>query len=117
MPTTRRELLAVLGTFMFTATGAGSLLLAGHGGHVCCPDCGHKVCQPTPAIIKEKKTAYQCDCKDICIPGIKGPFAACSEPPKCGRVRTIKVLRKIEYECEKCGYQWNVKGVSCDCCK
>jgi hypothetical protein len=117
MPKTRRDTLTVLAALALSFTGAGSLLYADHCGVYCCPECGNKQCVPTPTILKEKKTAYQCECKDICIPGIKGPFASCCEPPSCGRVRTIKVLKKVEYECQKCGYKWDVKTVGCDCCK
>jgi hypothetical protein len=111
----RRKALAGFGALLVSAFGL-TPLAAGHRHH-CCPECGHKACCPVPVTLKEKKHCYQCECKDICIPGIKSPFAPCCEPPKCGRVRTIKVLKKIEYECEKCGYQWDVKSVGCDCCK
>lgn len=86
--------------------------LAGHGH--CCPECG-KVCQPEPTTIKTKKTVFGCECKDICIPSVKGPFADPCAPPRCGRVRTIKVLTKKEIECEHCGYKWKVVSVGCHC--
>lgn len=118
MPINRRNALAIL-----AAVGAGLIppatpLLATQGAdHHCCPGCGHKQCCPTPTLLKEKKTVYSCECKDICIPGIKGPFAPCCEAPACGRVRTIKVLKKMEIECQKCGYKWDVKTVGCQRCK
>jgi hypothetical protein len=115
---TRRDALLWLASAAMVALGSGPVVLAGHHhDHVCCPDCGNKVCMATPTTIKDKKTAYSCECKDICIPGVKGPFAPCCEPPSCGRVRTIKVLKKTEYECARCGYKWEVKSVGCDCCK
>jgi hypothetical protein len=118
MLTTRRDTLAVLAALAISLTGVGSMLLADHCGVFhCCPDCGHKQCCPTPAMVKEKKTIYSCECKDICIPGVKGPFAPCCEAPSCGRVRTIKVLRKMEIECEHCGYKWEVRSVGCQSCK
>jgi hypothetical protein len=99
-----------------------SLLLgqafAGFGHHnCCCPECGAvKVCEPTPTVIKEKKYKWECECVDICIPGVKCPWAPCCEPPPCGKVKTVKKLKKIEYECEKCGYKWNVTTVCCEPC-
>ena len=118
MLTNRRDTLALLAAFTVSLTGAGSRLLAGQGGLFhCCPDCGHKQCCPTPTTVKEKKTVYHCECKDICIPGIKGPFASCCETPSCGRVRTIKVLKKTEIECQKCGYKWDIKSVGSQSCK
>jgi hypothetical protein len=114
MPINRRTALAMLGAGL---VGLGSTHATQAEHAHCCPDCGHKQCCPTPAVVKEKKTIYSCQCKDICIPGIKGPFAPCCEAPSCGRVRTIKVLRKMEIECQKCGYKWDVKSVGCQSCK
>lgn len=102
--------------------GLAALLFAGHSlaglGRNCqCPECGHaKVCDPQPSVIKEKKHTWQCICTDICIPGIKCPWAPCCEPPPCGKVITVKKLKKIDYECEKCGYKWEVKTVCCEPC-
>jgi len=109
----RRSLLALLGAAALSATG---FVVAGHRHGPCCPRCD-KVCCPTPEMIKEKKHCWQVECKEICIPAIKGPFAPCCEAPKCGHVRTVKVLKKVEYECEHCGYKWNVFSKGCDCCK
>jgi hypothetical protein len=91
-----------------------SLALAGifGGGDCCCPDCGHKVCQPKQETIKEKKHCWDVECKDICIPKAKWPWESCCEP-KCAKVKTIKVLKKVEYECEKCHTKWEV--LSCGC--
>ena len=109
----RRSTLLLLAASAVLLTSLASALLAGHGHG--CPECGNQVCQPTPTTIKEKKTVYACECKDICIPGIKSPFAPCCEPPKCGRLRTVKVLKKIEIECEHCGYKWDVVSPGCSC--
>lgn len=101
-----------------STTFGTSWLVAGHGHcKVQCPECGCAVCEPTPTTLKEKKTVYSCECKEICIPGVTGPFAPCCEPPHCGKVRTVKVLKKTEIECEKCGYKWSVKHVACESCK
>lgn len=102
-----------------TLGGMPSLKAGGHlRGGACCPDCGHKICQPEPITTKEKKHCWEIECKDICIPAIKWWWEPCCTPPKCGQVKTIKVLKKVEYECEKCGYKWKVIDVGdCDCQK
>lgn len=78
-----------------------------------CPQCSQpctpKFCEPTPETEKEKKHCWCIETKDICIPHIRWPWQSCCEPPKCGRVRTVKVLNKVEYECEKCGWKWEIK--------
>ena len=46
-----------------------------------------------------------------------GSCADCA--PKCGRVRTVKVLKKKSIECKKCGYEWEIKtveSVPCNTC-
>lgn len=92
-----------------------SLAVAGHGHCKTCPQCDCKVCVPTPETIKEKKHCWEVECKDICIPHFKWPWESCCTPPKCGKVKTVKVLKKVEYECEKCGYKWNVMSTGCGC--
>lgn len=87
---------------------------AGDRGCNSCPKCQHKVCEPSPEVKKEKKTCYDFECKDICIPGIRWPWQPCCEP-SCGKVRTVKVLKKFEYECEHCGTKWSI--VNCGPCK
>lgn len=72
-----------------------------------CPKCQYKVCEPSPEVKQEKKTTYDFECKEICIPGIRWPWQPCCEP-SCGKVRTVKVLKKYEQVCEKCGTKWTV---------
>ena len=96
-------------------TLVASLTTAGHAAHLFrgdgCPSCGHKKCQPEPVTLKVKKHCYYYTDKPICIPSVKGPFQPCCEPPKCGWVRKVRLLKKDEYECEKCGYKWEVPCV------
>lgn len=92
-----------------------SFAMAGHHHCKTCPQCDNKICQPTPETIKVKKHCWEVECKDICIPHVKWPWQDCCAPPKCGKVRTVKVLKKVEYECEKCGYKWEVNSVGCGC--
>lgn len=97
--------------------GGASQLWAGKGA-CCntCPQCDNKICVAQPETTKQKKHCWEVECKDICIPRFKWPWECCDVPPRCGQVKTVKVLKKKEYECEKCGYKWEVKTVDCDCC-
>jgi hypothetical protein len=81
-----------------------------------CPKCGHKVCCPEPTVEKVKDHYFTFECKDICVPRVSGPCKPCCTPPKCGFVRTVKVLKKVEFECEKCGYEWKVHH-ACESCR
>ena len=120
---TRRQALRFTLAALFSAAGLLTSWFSQYakagtgGGEICCPRCTNKVCAPTPTNLKDKKTNYHCDCKEVCIPGIKGPFAPCCEPPKCGRVRTVTVLKKTEYDCDRCGYSWKVTTAACSSCK
>lgn len=110
-----------------------------------CPECGAKVCIAKPVTKKVKKTVFAVEKKDICIPKIRFPWqikknqcgagsccqsgcdsqgacgsADCGCAPKCGRVKTVKVLKKKSIECEKCGYEWEIKtveSVPCNTCR
>lgn len=86
------------------------------GDGCCCPDCGEKVCSFKWEEKDVKKHCYCVECKDICIPKFRWPWECCSEP-KCGRVKTVNVLKKINYKCKACGYKWEVYSVnkSCKC--
>lgn len=92
-----------------------SFTLTALAGDCCCPQCGCKVCTVEPTKTKEKKHCFNVECKEICIPGIRLPWQCCDAPPNCGKVRTVKVLVKKEYECEKCGWKWSVKTVGTSC--
>lgn len=104
------KLLAALAMVLATA-GWG---VADHCGPRGCPECGCKTCVPTPETKKVKKHCWEVDCKDVCIPKFKWPWEPCCSEPRCGRVRSVKVLIKKEYECEECGYKWTVQCVD-DC--
>lgn len=79
----------------------------------CRQPCDNKTCRSEPTTIKEKKHCWEVGWKDICIPHVRFPWTPCDSPPKCGLVRSVRVLKKVEYECEKCGYKWDVKCVQC----
>ena len=111
-----RSLLALV-LLCVALAGAGGLSSAAAGpfkaGH-CCPEC-HAICVPTPEQQTEKKHCWQVECRAVCIPAIKWPWQPCCEEPKCGKVRTVKVLKKVEYQCEHCGYKWEVRSAGCQC--
>src|SRR5689334_18640953 len=102
----RRKALVIMASvsMSFVASFSG---MAGEGDR-CCPECGCATCVPVLGPVKETKTAYRCECKVICIPSFKNPFAPCCEPPPPGKPKTVRVIKKVEYECEKCGYTWKV---------
>ena len=77
----------------------------------CCPDCGTKVCTFKWVQKTVKKKVYKVECKDICIPAIRLPWQMCCDP-KCGKVRTVKVLKTLEVKCTKCGCEWSVQTVA-----
>lgn len=88
--------------------------IADAGHSPCCPDCGCKVCVPSTEIVAEKKSCWAVECKDICIPAPKWPWQDCCAPAKCAKVKTVKVLKRVDYECEKCGCKWDVMSVADD---
>jgi len=88
----------------------------GHG-HGCresrCPTCD-KICHAEIVPTKEKKTTWDVECEDICIPAITFPWQKCCQP-RCGKVITVNRLKKIEYECESCGCKWSIESLPCEC--
>ncbi|GIW82159.1 MAG: hypothetical protein KatS3mg105_3966 [Gemmatales bacterium] len=73
----------------------------------CCPKVEHK---------KVKKSCWEVECQEICIPRICFPWMktrSCCDgvcfQPRCGRVIKVHKLKKKEYECgEKCEYKWEI---------
>lgn len=87
---------------------------ANDSGHfACCQSCGRKVCCPEVKVKKETRQCWEVECKDVCIPAIRFPWMDCNEL-RCGRVRTVRVLKPVDYDVEKCEYQWKVL---CDQCR
>lgn len=76
-----------------------------------CNSC-QAICRPHAEIKKIKKTCFDVECEQICIPAIRFPWQKCREP-QCGRVITVHRLKKREYDCgEKCVTKWNIE---CSC--
>lgn len=96
------------------------------GGTDCCPKCKLEIKKEAV-----KKYFYTVECKTICIPKVTCPWekppkkvctgscdsgdCQCPVPCKGARIRTVKVLHKFEYECEKCKYKWIPTCLECDC--
>ena len=96
-----------------------------------CPQCH---CEVTTEEGKVTKYCYEIECEQICIPKIRIPWhllgqkiwcksqcdtggcetTGCSPPP-CGKVRTIRVLKKKEYECKVCKCKWTPVCNECSC--
>ena len=107
----RRPIVLASAALLLAALAAP--LLAGPKHCHTCPQCASKVCVAVPETVKEKRHCWKVECKEICIPKFRWPWQACCTP-QCGKVKTVKVLKKVEYECEHCGYQWEIKTVGCE---
>jgi hypothetical protein len=76
-----------------------------------------------------------CTCEPVCIPKFRWPWECraksksnrdadcgcavdaccgdecCGMAPKCGKVKTVKVLEQHKYTYKECGYEWDIKCV------
>ena len=105
----RLKILLAAAALAFTAQAAVA------GDRCCCPGCGKVVCVATCEPHAVDKYCYVVDRKHICIPRFRWPWQMCCRP-KCSQVRTVNVLRKVDYECEHCGWVWKVMCVGKPCC-
>ncbi len=104
-----------------------------------CPACGNRTCHAVPVTTSIKKHCYEVECQEICIPQVCFPWhllsghsllgklcgdcsdtdcTSCDDQCKdtrCGRVITVKVLKKVSYTCDSCGYDWEMDDVNADC--
>jgi hypothetical protein len=106
--------LCLMATLTWTATspaGGHCQGAAGCGCHVECPRC-HYYCKLEVEKEKEKNYCWDVECEPVCIPRVQFPWE-CGCPPKCAKVRQVRVLKKVEYECERCTYTWT--PVECGC--
>ena len=72
----------------------------------------------------KEKTCFKVEAKQICIPRVRFPWQAKDEcdgcdsdgtsNARCGRVKTVLVLKKHKYECPDCKYTWEISGAACD---
>lgn len=117
----------------------------GCGTPDCCAHCGchgacqPKVCQLVCGVEKVKKHCWCVECEEFCplLPGCGKPCCdsccedcgpgcqdtccekgqqPCLVPPKCGCMRTKKILIKKEYECEVPVYKCVVRYLCGSCC-
>jgi hypothetical protein len=84
----------------------------GGDGRCACPGCG-TVCCPRVERGSEKKHCWEVECEEICVPAIRWPWLPCCEPLKCGYTRTVRKLKKVEYECPVCKYTWESSQPTC----
>ncbi|MCR9116900.1 MAG: hypothetical protein NXI22_08105 [bacterium] len=103
-----------------TTTTSSTTATAFERCHSHCPHC-QEACYASVSVENEKKHCWNIECKTVCIPRVTFPWQqcqkdccdACPQPAKCGRVRTVRVLVKHEYECPKCKYKWSVPETNC----
>lgn len=76
------------------------------------------VCCPRPITGTETKSYWKVTRELVCIPGFRFPWECWRGKDGkshgllvCGPVREVNVLDEVEYQCEICGYQWEIKCV------
>ena len=73
-----------------------------------------QVCIPKVRIPWHRFTLHKCHCKGKCTCG-KRCHQPCLDLPCCFKVRTIRVLKKEEYECKVCKCKFTPVCVDCGC--
>ena len=114
-------------------TWAGEKISSDKGKKIC-SDSSNKVCEAVPVTKSVKTSVYEVESKEICIPAYRFSFSLgklcgskcdtkdeknCGregQPKKCGRVKTVKVLKKVDGKAgEKCTYEWKIRdGKGCE---
>ncbi|WP_417748521.1 hypothetical protein [Rosistilla oblonga] len=102
-----------LTTIQFTGTARAANCQCG----LCADDCA--CCTLKVDKVDEKKTAWEVECKQVCIPKVVFPWQKrcnpCANNGAC--VRTVRVLKKKEYKCPKLEFTWTPKMIGgCGCC-
>ena len=110
----RPKLAFLLAAIVLTAAGT---VRAEHGDcdrcdNDCCED--EKICCPQTVTKTVRESCFEVECKEICIPRFRFPWSKECES-RCGRVRTIKVLKRRHYTFEKCVCRWTIES-SCPKC-
>lgn len=80
------------------------------------PGCGSYLltCRAEVTLEPVKKTCWEVQCEHICIPPVRFPWQKCGEPLGCGKIRCVKKLKEVEYECgQECVYDWKVVNLGC----
>jgi len=88
----------------------------------CCPNCKLKIDEK-----RFTKHCYDVECKTICIPRATFPWqkgckngcdaqcSYCPTPLNGAKTKTVRVLKKFEYECQRCQYKWTPGCGNGDC--
>ncbi len=104
-----------------------------------CPVCGNSTCHAVPVTTSVKKHCYEVERQEICIPQVCFPWhllsghhllgkicggfpgadcTSCDDQcngSRYGHVITVKVLKKVSYKCDSCGYDWKMDNVRNGC--
>ena len=83
-----------------------------------CSRCGEKVCVTYASPGKETRQCWDVECVEVCIPPVRFPWqghdsAGCADCPstplpRCGKVRCVRRLKAVEYECDACEYEHRI---------
>lgn len=88
-----------------------------------CPKCNTDVCELKAECVKEKQPCFEVEQKLICIPKVSMPWNKCRKCTKgccndcdcrgrcssrCGKTKTVNVLKSSFRECPTCKYKWKV---------
>lgn len=87
-----------------------------------CSSCGKKICMTEKDKAKIKKTYYDVECKEICLPParflsiFRKKDRGCEKPPQAKRRRVVRKLVKRSYECEELRWKFQV-AEKCEECQ
>ena len=76
-----------------------------------CPCCKH-ICKLSIEESADTKHCWQIECKPICIPHVTFPWQSCCSP-KCATLKYVRTLKRVEYECPACKYEWTAEPRPC----
>ncbi|MFG0334769.1 MAG: hypothetical protein ACF8TS_15550 [Maioricimonas sp. JB049] len=100
-----------------------ALALSSFAGAEICDDIGgckpHRcdtpmrlVCQPTVTAEPREEECWEVECEYVCIPPVRFPWQPCGTPGGCGKIRRVRKLKKVKYECgTDYVWEWNVKAL------
>jgi hypothetical protein len=112
----------------------GNCATSKHGRHVRCPSC-HNDCVLSVSMDETTKHIYDVECETICIPRVVFPWQKRDAVRRCGcgegcaggqgccptanngaKTRCVRKLKKYEYQCPKCKYEWNPRACGSSAC-
>ena len=118
---------AALMLFSPTCAGDAPVGKQRHGCFVRCPNC-HNTCTLSVEKGTVKRECYEVECKQICIPRVTFPWqkktccsacggkgcrdgkSGCCAAHTCAKAKSVRVLKKYEYECPACKFHWIPDG-------